>query len=339
MAMVCPQCSESFEQSLHCPKCGARLLYQSKAHRCDDDVAGPGGKWLHTALGRIIASILLAQGLAYGLQSLCNAALTATATDPLDPVWSTLFGLVLLQVIQAFSLFAAGSLAGASQHRAGILGGIVGFVHAFVFLLVQRLRGEQLTEVALFGQPLLCIAFGALGGVIGGLIWRPLPVIAMPEFDTDKQPKPARESSFFTALKGPVAWGRVSAGIVVVTAGFLWGPGLLSVVLDASQGKLKFNDRLQAQLVTWEIIGLATLLGAALAGATTRNGLKQGLCVGIGASILLIGNYLSGRTVPIEQIIYTPSSIVGLTIAGGWFGGQLFPPVLATRRRGLSAEA
>ncbi|HYV34178.1 MAG TPA: hypothetical protein VE988_00655 [Gemmataceae bacterium] len=315
------------------------MLYQSKAHRCDDDLPGHGNPWLHTAIGRIVISILLAQGLAYGLQSLCNAALHATATDPMDPVWSTLFGLVLLQVIQAFSLFAAGSLAGAGQRHAGILGGIVGFVHGVVFLVVLRMRGEQLTEVALFGQPLLHIAFGALGGVFGGLVWRPLPVVAMPEFDTDKQPKPRRESSFFSALKGPVAWGRVSAGIVVVTAGFLWGPGLLSVVLDASQGKLKFNDRLQAQLVTWEIIGLATLLGAALAGATTRNGLKQGLCVGVGASILLIGNYLSGRNILVEQIIYTPSSIVGLTIAGGWFGGQLFPPVLTIRRRSSGAEA
>src|SRR5206468_2191810 len=124
-----------------------------------------------------------------------------------------------------------------------------------------------------------------------------------------------------------VAWGRVFAGIVVVTAGFLWGPALLNVLLDASQGTLRVRDSLQAQLVTWEIIGLATLFGAAIAGATTRNGLKQGLFVGVGASIVLVGNYLGANRFLVEQTLYTVGSIVGLTIAGGWFGGQLFPPV------------
>src|SRR5204862_5902870 len=101
------------------------------------------------------------------------------------------------------------------------------------------------------------------------------------------------------------------AGIVIVTAGFLWGPKLLSVVLEASQGTLKVNDRLQAQLVTWEIIGLVTLLGAAFAGATTRNGFKQGLCVGVGASVVLVGNQL-GTNLLNEQIGYTVFSILCL---------------------------
>jgi len=40
-------------------------------------------------------------------------------------------------------------------------------------------------------------------------------------------------------------------------------------------------------------IWLVIPLGAGIAGATTTNGLKQGLCVGIWASVLLIGNSLS----------------------------------------------
>jgi hypothetical protein len=91
--------------------------------------------------------------------------------------------------------------------------------------------------------------------------------------------------------------------------------------------------------VTWEIIGLATLLGAAIAGATTPNGLKQGLCVGIGSCIVLVGNYLGARTVGLEQIVFTVFSILCLTVAGGWFGGQLFRPVPLMRRRGLGSAA
>jgi len=334
MAMVCPQCSETYQQTLHCPKCGVRLLYQSKRHHFDAALAGPAGHWLHTPIGRIVAGILLAQGLAYGLQLLGNAYLQVTVADAPQSVWSTLFGLVALQAIQGFSLLAGGALAGAGQRRASVLGAVVGSVHGSVFLLLQHLHGGRLTEVAMYGQPVLHVAFGALGAILGGSIWRPLPIIAMPEFETDKKSRPIRRASLtLSALRGPVAWGRVSAGIVIVTAGFLWGPGLLKVLLEASQGKLMVNDHLQAQLVTWEIIGLATLLGAAVAGATTPNGLKQGLCVGVGASILLIGNYLGGKNVLIEQILYTTFSILSLTVAGGWFGGQLFPPVMPFPRR------
>jgi hypothetical protein len=105
------------------------------------------------------------------------------------------------------------------------------------------------------------------------------------------------------------------------------------MVLDAGQGSLRISDRIQAQLVTWEIMGLSTLLGAAGAGATTRNGLKQGLFVGAGSCILLIGNFLGARSVSLELIAWTATSILGLTVAGGWFGGQLFPPLVPWARR------
>src|SRR5438067_7661654 len=35
MAMVCPQCSTTFQQSAHCPNCGVRLLYRSRRRRGD----------------------------------------------------------------------------------------------------------------------------------------------------------------------------------------------------------------------------------------------------------------------------------------------------------------
>jgi hypothetical protein len=328
MAMVCPQCKASHEQSLHCPSCGVRLLYQSHQRRPEGSSSGSTGQWLHTAVGRVIAGILLAQGLAYGLQLLCTAGALAAADDVEQSVWSTLYGLVLLQVLQGMSLLIGGGLAGAGQRRAPLLGLVVGLVHGVLFLSIQRLQGTPQTEISLYGQPILHVVFGVVGAIIGTCIWRPLPTLAMPEFETDKDFQPLRSrKSRFALLSGPIAWGRVFAGIVFVTAGFLWGPGMLSVMLDASQGKLRVTDHLQAQLVTWEIIGLATLFGGAMAGATTRNGLKQGLFVGLGASIVLVGNYLGGKAFLLEQSLYMVGSIVCLTLVGGWFGGQLFPPV------------
>ena len=338
MAMVCPQCNESYEQSLNCPACGVRLLYDSRCRGAGQ--ANADDQWLHTPLGRVLAGIFLAQGLAYGLQMLCTAGVLVTAEDAQQSVWTTLYGLVLLQALQGLSLLIGGGVAGAGQRRAIAVGALVGLVHTSILLFIQRLQGEPITEITLYGQPVLHIAFATLGAVIGSCIWRPLPTLTMPEFATDsKAPRGRGRSGSWAALRGPVAWGRVFAGICTVTAGFLWGPGLLHVILDASQGKLKFNDHLQAQLVTWEIIGLATLLGAAVAGATTRNGLKQGLCVGIGSCIVLVGNYLGAQNVVLEQILLTVFCIICLTVAGGWFGGQLFPAVQPVYRRRVGSAA
>jgi hypothetical protein len=42
---------------------------------------------------------------------------------------------------------------------------------------------------------------------------------------------------------------------------------------------------------------------------------------------VLVGNYLGGQTFLLQQSMYIVITIVGLTVVGGWFGGQLFPPV------------
>src|SRR5262249_34100943 len=139
MAMVCPQCNGSFEQSLHCPACGVRLLYESKSRR-GELFPGPAGKWLHTPLGRVVAGILLAQGLSFGLQMLCDAGLQVADDGVPTSVWSTLFGLVLLQVLQGLSLLVSGAVAGAGQRRASLVGAFVGLVHGVLFLAIQSVQ-------------------------------------------------------------------------------------------------------------------------------------------------------------------------------------------------------
>ena len=130
-----------------------------------------------------------------------------------------------------------------------------------------------------------------------------------------------------------MAWTRVFAGIIVATCGTIWAHGILEFVLDASEGKLNLDSNLQAKLVTWEITALAMLVGSALAGATTQNCLKQGLCVGMGVIVILIGFRMSKPDFMLEELILTVMSSVLLCIVGGWFGGQLFPPILVSRHR------
>src|SRR5206468_629269 len=132
--------------------------------------------------------------------------------------------------------------------------------------VLQQVRREPLTEVALYAQPLLHLTFGALGGLVGSMIWRPLPTVAVPL----APPRVGKRTGGPTLalLSGPVAWWRVAAGGAIVLCGLFWPKYILDFVVNASQGQLTLQSQLQAQLITWEIIGVLTLLGAGVAGAT-----------------------------------------------------------------------
>ena len=73
--------------------------------------------------------------------------------------------------------------------------------------------------------------------------------------------------------------------------------------------------------------------GRSLAGATTWNGTKQGLCVGIGAIALYVGFELANPKAGLEAMVFAIMCMLGLGLAGGWFGGHLFPPVDPRRRK------
>src|SRR5262249_12482572 len=153
---------------------GVRLLYESRALRHRGGLAHAAGQLLHTPVGRIAAGMLLAQGLAYSLQLLCHAYLQAATEEVQVSIWSTLYGLVLLQTIQGVSLLAGGALAGVGQRRAAVLGAVVGALHSSIFLVVLRIQSGKLTDIALYGQPVLHIILGMLGAVIGSSVWQPL---------------------------------------------------------------------------------------------------------------------------------------------------------------------
>jgi hypothetical protein len=276
--------------------------------------------------------ILLAQGMAHGLQLLCTAGLLATAEESSRTVWGTLFGLLVLQALHALSLLIGAAVTAAGQRRGMVLGGTVGLVSGLLLLATQICSGERPTEAAIFGQPILALVFGALGGLLGSSIWKPLPTLRLPASAKDKvkpRPAPARPS----ALQGPVSWSRVLVGLGLVACGVLWPMFLLNKVVEVSHGVLRLESQLQTQLISWEIAGVLTLLGGAFAGATTRNGLKHGLLVGVGAAVLLAGSHLGNRGAALEQTLLLIASVVSLTVVGGWFGGHLFPPVGARRRK------
>jgi hypothetical protein len=60
--------------------------------------------------------------------------------------------------------------------------------------------------------------------------------------------------------------------------------------------------------------------------------MKQGLIVGIAASAVLIGLQLNQAKAPVEFAGLTIISTMSLSMAGGWFGGQLLPPIFKRKR-------
>jgi hypothetical protein len=338
MPMVCPKCNGAFEQRWQCPTCGVRLAYQSGSLPVVGEV-DPGSPWGQTPWGRILVGVVLSQGLYHGLRQLATAGLLIGGPDAAHSVWSTISGLVVLQGIQAVCLVVAGMLAGAGLRQGILFGAIVGVWNGVLSVIVQAAAGGPHTAVTLLGQPILHTAFGAAGGFLGCQIWKPLPILAGPASPQIAPPIAAgrvRRPLF----DGPVAWGRLLLGAAVAIGGAVWAHVILELVLEASQGALTISDHLQAQLVTWEVTGLAMLAGSALAGAGTANSLKQGLCVGVAVSAILFGFRLGVQHAGLNDLVLTVACSLALGLAGAWFGGSLFPPLAkGPIRKGLGPEA
>lgn len=329
MAMVCPRCQQAFDQQTSCRDCGCRLEYRSQSL---ENTPLPAVQWQHTPWGRIVAGLLLSVGMSFGLQQLCIAGLLAGGDGVGPGLWGTLWGLVLLHVLQGLSLLAGGAVTGAGQPRGLLHGSLVGLLSGGAFLALQRHQGDGQPDELLFAQPVMHAIFGMLGGLLGMVIWKPPPTVPL----ATGVPAVPRAAAAGQLLVGPVRLGRVFTGVFIVVAGVVWSNVILEYVLHASNGTLAISSHLQARLIGWEIASLATLLGAAVAGATTTNGVKQGLCVGLGAMVVIVGVHVGNSKLILESLPLMLASVLTLSLAGGWFGGQLFPPLFGDRRRALS---
>jgi hypothetical protein len=329
MAMVCTRCSTTHEQRLQCPSCGGRLEYWAPRRRW---FGGDARRWMQTPWGRIFLGVALAQGLFYGARHGLTAVLKAAYGDAFEQAWSSVHVLVLFQALQLFSVLLGGMLAGSGQRAGILLGSVVGIWNGVFSLLIPSGPAHALTAVSAYGQPVLQTAVGALGGWAGCLLWKPLLPPVLPGA-THLLRKPGKARRPLALFAGKVAWARVLAGAAVAVAGTVSAGAAFDKVLEASHGVLSTSDQIQDQVITWEIKALALLVGGCLAGGTTPNGLKQGLCAALVASAVLIGLQAPQTKQPVELSLLTAVSALGLITAGGWFGSQLFPPVIKFKRK------
>jgi hypothetical protein len=338
MAMVCPQCNTTYEQRWQCPLCETRLLFH-EVRRLPESSPERSIRWRQRPLGRILIGLVLSQGLFYGLRHLVTAGLLAAqGREAVEQMGTAAAGILLLQSMRMFALLVGTTFAAAGQPRAAFLGAMIGAWNGVLSVLLLTDSAQALTLIALLGQPVLQAVMGAIGGWLGAAIWKPVSESSPME---TPPPRPRRFSRRNRNLfSGPVAWVRVAAGVILAVVGTLTATLLFEKILDISHGTLATADELQDRLITLEIKALALLFGGALAGATTRNGLKQGLCVGLASTVILIGiemNYVE-RWLQIASC--TALAAFSLSLAGGWFGSQLFPPIVRRpRRRGVGVAS
>jgi len=334
MAMVCPQCSTTYEQRLQCPLCGVRLLYHDHRRLRNRPSDGPL-HWQQTPWGRILIGLVLAQGLFYGLRHLLTAVLMAAqGEEAITQLWTTASALILLQGVRIFSLLGGAVLAGGGQRHGLVLGAVVGAWNGVLSVLFLPGPAQSLTTVAILGQPILQASVGAVGGWLGAAFWKPLPTEPPGGATPPRKLGLRRHMDLFA---GPVAWYRVTTGVILAVIGTLTATIVFEKILDLSHGALATTDDMQDRLITMEIKALAILLGGALAGATTTNGFKQGLFVGLATTVILVGIEMNYVERWVEVAVFTAVTALCLSLVGGWFGSQLFPPLVKSRQeRGLS---
>jgi hypothetical protein len=307
-------------------------------------------KWQQSPGGRLILGLGISLGLCYGLLQMGMAFLRAWAIDATSGALDPLVGLVLFQGLQAVGILIGGTLAGVGQPRGTLLGGVVGILSGILMLtgifsgviatLVQSYSAELLTpgtpihRVIMYGLPLQHALVGTIGGFIGSFIWQPYANVPFPSRGTGPKKAAVRSHASqdsFPRWAGPVAWRRVMIGIVVAVVTALNTPRIVDFVLSASDNQLEIVTDLENQVAYGEVYGLAILLGGLIAGATRSNGLKQGTCVGLVVSFVMLGTLLKAGRPLSPSLMFPVLSSLLLAPVGGWFGSELLPP--AARRQ------
>jgi hypothetical protein len=291
------------------------------------------GRWQQTAWGRVLIGLGLSQGLFYGLRQLLTGVLGGlTGTSP-DQVGDLVHAVLVLQAMQVVAVLIGCLFTDAGQERGALLGLIVGGWNGALLMLFQNSQGA--TVISAYGLPLLHATLGTVAGWVGSAVWKPIPSHPVPP-NLQGQRKPAARQPNVGLLSGPVKWGRILVGIALAVLGTRSSALLFERLIDVGDGKLGTTSEMQDLLITWEIQALALLLGGVFAGATAVNGIKQGLIVGFAAGFILVNVHTPFLHKGVEMSGLALLSCVSLCVVGGWFGGQLLPPVVKFRRqRGL----
>jgi hypothetical protein len=351
MVSVCPQCHGPCDSMGKCPLCDS-----GRGTLSDSSPSARVEGWQQTPGGRILIGVLVAVGLCYGLLQLSISTLRGLTGNSGSAVLSPLYGIWMFVGIQAVSLVAGALVTGVGQRRGIMFGALVGLLSGLLVLsgifwgVVGNFAasfgtqlftpGAPIRNIVMYALPIVHVLCGALGGLIGSAFWRPLPEAG--EFSPgglvpgrqvpSRIVRKAADRPRTFSWKGPIRWGRVLIGTAVAVVGAVYAGAAIDWIIRASEGSINIVTVLEDQVSFAEFFSLAIMLGGCIAGVSTRNGLKQGACVGLASAIVLAVLFRAGYFGSGSQL-YPIISTLFLGPVGGWFASELLPPVVAPRYR------
>jgi hypothetical protein len=293
----------------------------------------------------LLLGLILAQGVYYALRHLGIAWLFGSGQDT---AWfRTGQGAILVIASQIVSLLFASIVASSGVPRGGLLGSLLGMINIGCFIAVEFLVVGPPEASLLISGPILHLLTGTIGGLIGRLLWKPLP--PLPRYDLPGSSSNLKEKELVVETeRGPLSWSRIIAGGVLVFVGTVWAHDI-----RLTMGKYaRIDDRVFDQFITWEVCALIVLFGGAFAGANTRRGFMHGFLVSLLACMGLVVAMFAKeiRFYPAHEFWLTefgiakPQTGVSIPVAlfavidtmllatlGGWLGAQLLQPT--SRRR------
>ena len=331
MAMVCTRCNAVHEQRLHCPTCGAALVYHAPRKQ-GFNYAELACGWQHTDAGRFFIGIGLAQGLFYGLYLLVKSIAVAANGEGLNsPTLPPMTEVACVQGLQLFGLLIGCVVAGVARRQAFVLGIYIGVTNAILSYMLGQWPIQAINTPLFYSQPFIQIAVGTLACMVSGLVWKPLAVVTLPETPSRMAKRlGAKRPRVWKSLAGPISWLRIFVGVAVGIAGCMAAKYVLDFALTLSD-KFSMDDTIQESMLLWVLRGIGLLLGGIVAGAGTANGLKQGLMAGMFSGVIMNVIMVSRNSKPEVGMLALGLSFT-LTLIGGWFGGQLLPRVVARKK-------
>jgi hypothetical protein len=316
--------------------------------------ANASGRWHQTPPGRLFAGMLLGLGLGYGLLQLTASLLYIWARDAGRDGLPPSVGWLVFLGLQGAAVGLGGALAAVGTRKGASYGGVIGLLSGgialtglqsgacawlaepFIGTLRPSSHGLPFSGNALSTVLVLDLICGLVGGLIGGRMWRTPDRLRIPKIKPILSEPPSRElrsSSRYRPTKavappsawtGPVAWLRVLSGIGVAFGLAMVHRQIINMILIFGEGYIRLESASQETLAMKEIFALAILLGGCVAGATTPNGLKQGLFVGLGAGFAQTLLILHAPQAA-DLLFFIMLSAIFLAPLGGWFGSNLLP--------------
>lgn len=335
--MACPYCQTPSPINVPCTACASALTWSAPAG------ALPAFPWSRNPTGRLLIGIGLSAGLCYGFLQIAGAGLRAAAGADFQPPPALVLG--ILSILAAIAVAVGVAVMAAGQRRPllwGLVGGIlsagVGASAAWVLMSRRSALSESKLSLAPMAFSVLAGGLGLaglVGGWLGGTTWPGSDPLRAGALGPATAPRIRLSSDAEPPVWiGPVHWFRAALGIAFAIGGGVLGSGaVIRFIRLATDGAVRVETAFQHRIVTIEVFALAMILGAALAGAASRSGLKQGLVVGLGTAAAIVG-LLSLGSFPyggsVEPFAF---AAVFLGPLGGWFGAELLPPVPSGGRR------